>query len=66
MCVNNSRRTLNVKTENSLFPPIVLLAFAACFMHFIISGGVSKEGIGEGRPLLWMLTSTKERHFEKP
>lgn len=41
--MNNARRTLNVRAKNSQFPLIVSLAFAACFMHFIISGGVSEE-----------------------
>lgn len=48
-CVNNARQTLNVRAKNSQFPSIVSLAFAACFMHFIISAGVSEErSRGEG------------------
>lgn len=47
--MNNARPTLNVRAKNSQFPSIVSLAFAACFMHFIISGGASEERIGEER-----------------
>lgn len=44
--VNNAGRTLNVRAKNPQFPAIVSLAFMACFMHFIISAGVSAETRG--------------------
>lgn len=55
--MNNARRTLNVRAENSQFPSIVSLAFVACFMHFIISRGASEER--EARQLRQTLISAR-------
>lgn len=65
--MNNARRTLNVRAKNSQFPSIVSLAFAACFMHFIISAGVSEERTGgEGGLAVMGITYFCERwRFKK-
>lgn len=62
--MNNARRTLNVKAKHSKNFPIVSLASAQCFMHFIISGKSQRRGRPGSSWVRLFLLEVTEHHLK--